>query len=180
MQNKGEVRVYISCLGCYAGGRLHGHWFTIDEYTTPDDLWEDVRDKFDIDDRGFAACGGEEFVVHDYKGFGGYRLGEVGVKEAARIGALFARHGPLVAEAALDHAFDSSEADAWIQEHYRGEWDSREDFAFDLAEEAGDLKHVPDYIKYNIDWDGVADGLFLDDFFAVDSPDGSVHVFWRR
>jgi len=174
-----ECRVYLGCLHCYNEGRLHGGWFEIDEHTTPEDLSAELDEFFGRNERGFAKCGGEEFVVHDHEGFSPYNLGEVSPPEAARTGAIIAEHGPFLVSHALEYVSeDPDEVRQWIEEHYRGAWDSERDFAEQLAEDLDLVPREHSWPASYIDWEAAARDLFISDYRSVrDDETGEVHVF---
>ena len=55
-----------------------------------------------------------------------------------------------------------------FEEAYQGEWDSEEDFAENLIVDCYDLSGVPDFIRNNIDWRGIARDLFSDGYSYED------------
>jgi len=75
-----KPRAWIGCLGCYNGGNLRG-------------LWVDGVDAADTDGAGLSSggrclyCGGDEFWVMDYEGYGEILGGECSPLEAAKVAA---------------------------------------------------------------------------------------------
>lgn len=159
-------RVYVACLACYNAGRLHGEWWDVSDLETDFEEWrEDHEEK----------TGHEEYVVHDHEGFGGYKLGEVSVPEAIKIGEFLEERGEAGA-IALGHYSDLDEAKNAMEEHYRGEWDSIEDYCQDFAEQSYDLKKIGNLANY-IDWSRFASDCESDGLWSEKGPSGKVHVF---
>ena len=61
---------------------------------------------------------------------------------------------------------------AHFEDSYEGETDSPAEFAHNLVEDVYGLGDMPDLVRHNIDWDGVAEDLSQDYYFA-----DSGHVF---
>jgi len=62
---------------------------------------------------------------------------------------------------------------------YVGKYDSVADFAHEESCELGDMENVPDYIRHNIDWGGVARYMLNNgDIWTAESTDGDVFVFY--
>jgi antirestriction protein len=80
----------------------------------------------------------------------------------------------------MSYSSDVDQALEMVTDNYQGLWDSMEDFAADLFEQTGDLEKVPEFIRYHIDWEGVARDLELSgDYCEVNDKDQSwkVHIF---
>lgn len=76
---------------------------------------------------------------------------------------------------------DMDEAEGCISsfdDNYRGTAPSLADFAEELAEEAGDLTAVPDYIKYHVDWEAVWDAGLRFDVDSYELPSGKFGFVW--
>lgn len=171
-------RIYVASLSDYNAGRLVGAWVDIDGMDA-DDIGAAIAEVL-----ANAGPGREEYAIHDYDGPLGKLanvLGEWpnmetlaaivdGLSEWAHIDdggpwlAWFDNHGP--------EYFDTADT---MEDTYRGEWDSVEDYAYSTAAEScEDMGPYGDYIA----WDRVARDLVLGgDIWAADSPGGSVYVF---
>ena len=71
------------------------------------------------------------------------------------------------------------EARRYMEEGYRGEFDSLADYVAELLEDCyGDvLKTLPEFIRYHIDHDGIASDMEMGgDIFTIEL-DRKVHVF---
>ena len=65
-----EISIYVACLAAYNNGKLHGCW--IDATQELDDIQDQINSMLASSPEEDA----EEYAIHDYEGFGSYRLGE--------------------------------------------------------------------------------------------------------
>lgn len=65
-----------------------------------------------------------------------------------------------------DNLLDVADWFTDCEDAYAGEWRNNEEFAENLLEETEDLSRIPDLIRYNIDWSGLARDL-MNDYFEV-------------
>ena len=85
-----ETRIYVADLAAYNAGHLHGEW--IDATEDPDD----IQIKIDVMLKRSPIFGAEEYAIHDFEGFEGYRLGEYdGIQKAHDVAVFIAEHGML-------------------------------------------------------------------------------------
>lgn len=162
-------RIWIGCLAAYNAGRLHGKWFPA----------SDIREGIAEVLKTSSIANAEEWFIADYDDFP--NLGQHPSIESVE----------QMAEA-LDSASDreaflayvSDTGAEWSQEdfeeRYQGRWSSLAGFAEYMVEEYhGDtLKRLPDYIRYRIDWEGIArDFECSGDFATIDAGGGEVFVF---
>ncbi|TWT44351.1 Antirestriction protein (ArdA) [Phycisphaerae bacterium RAS1] len=169
-------RIYVASLADYNAGYLHGRWIDADQ--SADEMRNEIAELLAESKQPIA----EEWAIHDYDNFGSLRLSEFeDLERVAEVARLIVEHGPLFAEL-VNHLGDASnveEARRYMEEAYRGAFDSLADYAADLIEDcyADILKSLPDFIRYHIDYDGIGRDLELgDDVFTV-CCDGKVHVF---
>ena len=90
-------------------------------------------------------------------------------------------HGEVFAELVGHFGGPSSveEARRYMEEGYRGEFDTLADYAEQLLDDCyGDLlKSLPDFIRYHIDYEGIAHDMELNgDVFTI-KCNGRIHVF---
>jgi len=186
-------RIYVACLSCYNGGKLHGEWFDL-EGLDADDLHTEMVKAFKLDAKGFAPCTGEGFLVHDHEGFLGYRVGEVSPSEAISAAKFITRateeHSMGAARAALSLADDLDQAREML-DCYHGEWDSVKDYAEDRhtlvrigsgysakVYELGDVRFAGGTIGTFIDWAAVARVMEHDGLRSYTDPDTyNLHIF---
>jgi antirestriction protein len=66
-----------------------------------------------------------------------------------------------------------------MEEGYRGEFDSLTDYAEELIEDCYSdvLKNLPDFIRYHIDFEGIARDMELNGDVLMFECEGKVHVF---
>ena len=74
---------------------------------------------------------------------------------------------------AWDGLQDNEESRTKFLKTYRGSWDSRKAYAKSVYIADCNVDVLPDWLKSNIDWKALADGLFLDTVWSIDHPDCS-------
>lgn len=169
-------RIYVASLADYNAGRLHGRWIDADQ---PAEAVHDEIAKMLAESEEPIA---EEWAIHDYEGFGDLSLSEYeDIDKVAELAFLIGEHGELFASLASHFGGTSGieEARRYMEEGYRGAFDSLEDYAQELIEECYSdmLKGLPDFIRYNIDWEAIARDMELGgDVFTIECG-GKVHVF---
>lgn len=177
-------RVWVGCLGCYNAGHLAGEWFDAADAPTDEPAWRnEVTAPGVLLPAAHYAKAHEELWVFDYEGFGGLLAGECSPAEAQRIAELIAdlnedeREGFAAYVADTGLTADAESLDSF-RDDYQGVWDSREDFAQNLAEELGAVPREHSWPASYIDWESAARDLFMD---YSDAPafGGRIHV-WRR
>lgn len=167
-------RVYVACLACYNGGKLHGEWFDCDAT-----LEESVKEQFEINEEGFAPCGGEERLIHDSEGFGAFNIGEVGVSEAQTIGEFLAKHGEKGAIALSHYNGNIEDATVACEESYMGEYESLEDYAIEsCGYSEKQLESMLGGLSNYIDWERYAEDLETNGgIWSLTDSYGKFHVF---
>ena len=169
-------RIYVASLADYNSGRLHGRWIDADQ--PAEAIREQIGQMLAESQEPIA----EEWAIHDYDNFAGLSLSEYeDLDKVAEVAFLITQHGSLFAELASYFGGTSGIDDArrYMEEGYRGAWDSLEDYATELTEECyGDvLKGLPDFIRYHIDWEGIARDMELSGDVITFEIDGKTHVF---
>ena len=177
-----EPSVWLGCLACYNAGRLVGEWMSPDiaATATPEEVHARPADRAYMErDRREGYGEHEELWVMDHECV-----------------PLTGEFGPLECQAIAD-AYDAVGADEWdaylayaglgiasdpipdaddFREAYSGEWDSEEDYAYDLAEELGAVPAEHSWPASYIDWEAATRDLFMD-YSSERSPGGGVFVF---
>lgn len=165
-------RIYVASLSDYNNGRLVGAWIDCDQ--SGDDIRAEI-------DEMLAAAGPdrEEWAIHDYEGFGGWKLHEwQDLDEVAAVAELIGDGNPAGAVAAwIDYRGDVSDAVATFEDAYHGEWDSEADYAQDMAESCGMVPGTDRWPMTRIDWEWAARDLFCGDYVAAADGVGGVYVF---
>lgn len=167
-----EPRIYVADLAAYNNGKLHGVW--IDAALELDDIQEAVAKMLKASPEGFA----EEYAIHDYEGFGSYRVSEYeGLESVHEVACFIEEHEELGAEL-LAHFSSIDEARTAIDENYAGCYESIADFAEELTEDSVQIPHsLARYIDFNaMAYDMEVGG----DIFTIELGHGEVHIFWSR
>lgn len=130
----------------------------------------------------------EEWAIHDHEGLGA-DLGEyAGLDEVARRVAIvdIAEDRDIPAAVLLDFAndcmsgkWDIDDLASEIDDRFDGVADSWKDFAQDRIEETDSetLDNLPDWLRYRIDWDGIARDWEISGDWAAYGDDGSLYFF---
>ena len=168
-----EIRIYVADLAAYNNGVLHGVWIdATDDLDTIQDQINAMLKATPIDEVA------EEYAIHDYEGFGGYRVSEYeGIEQIHEIACLIGEY-PDVGGELLDYYSDVDEARKAMEENYCGCHKSVADYAQDLTEQTGDIpKHLECYIDYSrMGYDMEVGG----DIFTIETGHEEVHIFWSR
>lgn len=185
------ARMWVGCLGCYNGGELVGEWMDAADYDpdNPQASIPRITTRPAMYGEGTAIvcsrCGTDDANrwVFDHEGFHGLIVGECtadAAHEAAKLldGADLDELPAMVAFCdALGHKLaDVLADDSDFRDSYNGEWDSREDFAQDLAEGIGAMPTDAAWPASYIDWERAARDLFMD-YADAPAPGGRIYVF---
>ncbi len=171
-----QPRIYVASLADYNAGRLLGRW--IDANQAADQLHAEILEMLG-ESRELVA---EDWAIHDYEGFGGLNLSEFeDIDRIAAVAEGLAKHGPIFAELAAHFGglCGLEEACRYIEDGYRGEDENLADYVEQLLDDCyGDiLKGLPDFIRYHIDFDGIAQDMEMNgDIFTIEIG-RHVHVF---
>lgn len=167
-----EPRIYVADLAAYNNGKLHGVW--IDAALELDDIQEAVAKMLKASPEGFA----EEYAIHDYEGFGSYRVSEYeGLESVHEVACFIEEHEELGAEL-LAHFSSIDEARTAIDENYAGCYESVADFAEELTE---DSVQIPESLARYIDYNAMAYDMEVGgDIFTIELGHREVHIFWSR
>ena len=123
-----EIRIYVADLAAYNNGKLHGVW--IDATQELDNIWKAVNALLKASPEGFA----EEYAIHDYEGFGCYRLSDYeGIESAHEIACFIEEFSDFGADL-LAYSTDLEEAKRQAEESYQGCFKSLADYAEDFTE----------------------------------------------
>lgn len=140
-------RIYVASLSDYNAGRLHGAW--IDATQEPDEIHADVQKML-----AAGTPGAEEWAIHDYEGFGSWRLSEwESFDRVSSVAQTIEEHGePFLAWlGVIDDPTDYADMSEAFQEAYRGEWESAEDYAYEQCKELG-WGNVPALVEVSKGW----------------------------
>lgn len=169
-------RIYVASLADYNAGHLHGRWINADQDAAS--IQAAISEMLAASAEPIA----EEWAIHDYENFGGLHLREYeSIETVAAVACGIREHGEVFAGLVSHFGGTSSieEAQRYMEEGYRGAFDRLADYAQELVEEcySEPLKALPDFIRYQIDYEAIAHDMELcGDVFTVEC-DGQVHVF---
>ncbi|HFS0969423.1 TPA: antirestriction protein ArdA [Pseudomonas aeruginosa] len=167
-----QIRIYVADLAAYNAGHLHGVW--IDATLDMDDIQANV-------DAMLAASpmeDAEEYAIHDFEGFDGYRLGEYEGLQTVHEIALFIEDYPDFGGALLSHFNDLEQARKAAEEDYCGCYASLADYAQELTVETAS---IPQHLARYIDYRAMARDMEIGgDLFTLEIGFEQVHVFWNR
>ena len=167
-----EIRIYVADLAAYNNGMLHGAW--IDATDDLNEIWDQVNAML----KASPEPNSEEYAIHDYEGFGCYKISEYeGIEAVHKIAVFIAEHGALGAEV-LDYSCgDIERAEKMLNDSYNGEYKSVADFAEQLTE---DTSEIPQHLQYYIDYEKMGRDMELSgDIFTIEIGFEEVHIFWN-
>lgn len=170
-QQKGEIKIYVTCLAAYNNGYPHGAWIDAEQ-----DAWEiyaDIRQMLAVS----PVENAEEWAIHDHEGFEGASVSEyMGIEQVAELAAFIAEHGEIGAKL-VEYFGGLTEARQAIEDNYAGQYSSLADFAEELT---GETTPIPESLRYYIDYERMARDLEISDVFVIETGFEQVHVFWSH
>ena len=165
-----DIRIYVTDLAAYNNGQLHGVWINaLDEVGEIQGQVNDMLKNSPEDDV-------EEWAIHDFEGFGGYRLSEYeGIKRVHEL-ACFIDDNSEIAGELLNHFHgDLDEARKAIEEDYNGCHSSVADYAQELTEETSE---IPEHLAFYIDYEKMGRGMELSgDIYTIETAHDEMHIF---
>lgn len=168
-------RIYVASLADYNAGTLHGTW--IDATQSADDIRDEIQAMLKASKEPYA----EEYAIHDFEGFGSYRLSEYeDLETVADIAEAIEEHGELITEL-LNHlgTDDPREAIKYHENNYQGEFKTLEDWAERFLEDTGSLQEIPESLRYYFDFEAYArDARLSGDIFEIEFG-GALHVYFN-
>jgi antirestriction protein len=166
-------QVYVACLSAYNNGKLHGKW--IEMAQSMDDIQKEIDDMLANSPEEDA----EEWAIHDYEGFGNYKVSEYeDLKELAELAELIENHDE-VALVATEIECHIDDIINLVEERYCGEYASKEDWADQYLNDTGVLSDLPETMKWYFDYEKYARDCELNgDVIFVEMGYNSVHVFY--
>lgn len=169
-------RIYVASLADYNAGRLHGRWIAAAQ--PAEDIHAAIQEMLSESRESVA----EDWAIHDYEHFGELRLSEFAdIHAVAAVARGIVEHGPVFAGLVshLGGTQNVDEAQRYMDEGYRGAFERLADYAQEMIEDcySDAIKALPDFIRYHIDYEGIADDMQMNgDIFTVEC-DGQIHVF---
>ena len=171
-----NAQVYIACLSAYNNGYLHGAWVDATEGV------EHVRDRIaqilSSSPMWREECC-EEWAIHDFQGFGNYKVSEYhGLEELCAVAECLKECDKFPSEVVSwlidDYGIDG--AKERMDDDYIGEFDSSSDLAYHYVEETGLLDGVHKSVAMYFDYEAFGRDLDLNG----DVISFSGHYFWNR
>lgn len=150
--------IYVACLASYNNGCLHGIWIDVRQH--PEDIQNEVSYMLSYSYQEDA----EEYAIHDYAGFCGLSISEYeSIEKIVELAQIIEEHGDAYVAYANNIGLDYATVEGF-EESYRGEYDSKLDFATELFDECMD---VPNHLANYIDYEKYANDLFMNGFYSV-------------
>lgn len=196
--------IYVASLKDYNAGNLHGVRIELNECDDLDEVWAKINAMLAAspEAKDFPQGGpAEEWAIHDFEGFGTWRISEYESIQHVFVAAKFIENaynktaaGIFLGEKAddvLDDDATPESLDDAFSEHFAGEWDSEREFVENLVEELGlpnvgnprittgpresDTESLVDAISSYLDWDALTRDMT--EGFTLVSEGGSVFAF---
>jgi len=168
-------RIYVASLADYNAGTLLGRW--IDAARGADRIKEEIAQLLAESSEPIA----EEWGIFDYEGFCGYSVGEYeSIDHVAEVATSLVEYGEVFGKLLAHFGGDLEETTKYMKDAYCGEFENLSAYAEDLLGEAYAevLTNLPNLIRYNIDWEAIAQDLELSgDIFTVEVG-RTIHVFY--
>lgn len=181
MTKTNDMRIYAASLSDYNAGVLHGEWIAV---TDEDTMHEAIQAMLEASPTakkyGDVA---EEWAIHDYEGFGDYKLSEfTDLETIVNLKDGYEQHGAaFLAWAAHDPNNNTDPRD--FEERFHGEYESLADYVQDYWEQCGGWKEEDNpnmwwHPSRYVDWDAMGRDLEMGgDVFTIESENGKVFVF---
>jgi len=175
-------RVYVASLSDYNAGILHGKWIDLSGHDL-DSLHQEIQEM--LSESPAAKRYGdpaEEWAIHDFEGFGEYRLSEYeDLSTILQLVEAAEEHGSELFFAVLSyHGGDLDHVQECLSDRFAGTWESAEAFAENLIEETGALEQMPENLRYYFDYEGYARDLQLGGDITCIELDTEVAIFWSQ
>lgn len=172
MTTLNEIKIYVADLAAYNNAILHGVW--IDATQELADIQKQISDML----KASPIDNAEEYAIHDYEGFGSYRLSEYeNLEDVQQIAVFIEEHNDLGME--LLAYFDTiEEAETALEDKYHGCFSSLADYAEQFTTETSE---VPSHLQYYIDYERMGrDWEMSGDIFTIETAHDEVHIFWSH
>jgi antirestriction protein len=171
-----DCQIYVADLSAYNNGYLHGTW--IDATQDEEDINAEIQTMLAaspvVELYGEVA---EEWAIHSYEGFHGIEIGEYeSIARVAQLAQELEEHGEPYA-AYLGYFSDGTVDD--FEDKYRGCFENREDFAYNLYDEMGTIQELEKagLNSHYIDFAAIARDLFIDGYTAIEQGYNECYVF---
>jgi len=168
-----DIRIYVADLSAYNNGKLHGVWIN-----ALDDL-DEIQDQINTMLKNSPEEMAEEYAIHDFEGFGSYRLSEYeGIESAHEIACFIDENPELGGKLLNNFGGDLDDAKKAIEEDYMGCHTSLADYAQELTDET---VIVAEYLIPYIDYERMGRDMELNgDLYTITTAHDKVHIFWNH
>ena len=178
VNNELQPEIYVADLSAYNHGYLHGEW--LDPTIGKEALLEEIQEMLSQSPihKVYPDEAIEEFAIHDYSDFYEADLGEYpDLDMVVETACFLLKHGRLGASL-IGYCCSLEEAQEAIEERYCGEFESVENYAYELL---NDTTEIPKHLEYYIDYKAYARDLECSgDIFTIETNFQEVHIFWSR
>jgi antirestriction protein len=146
------ARLYVGTYFKYNNGSLKGAWLDLQDYGNVEEFYTACAELHKDEED-------PEFMYQDYEGFPDCYYSESSVD--SRLWDEYFPACQKYEEDAVNAFISLYSADdlAHFEDSYQGAYDSPAEYAEEFTEQCYDLKGLPDFIRYCIDWDRVADQM---------------------
>jgi antirestriction protein len=150
------AKIYVGTYAKYNNGSIAGAWIDLEQFSDKDEFLEACAQLHEDEDD-------PEFMFQDFEGFPDRFYSESGIDDALFEYLALDDDDRKMLAAYIDGSGDESATIEEAQEAFAGEFQNDEDFAYQLAEDVGDLpRDLPSYIV--IDWEATARNIMFDYF----------------
>ena len=169
-------RIYVASLSDYNSGILHGCWIDATNY---DEVMEEIQNMLVASPTakkyGDVA---EEWAIHDYENFHGMSLNEYErIEDVCSLAEALEEHGePFALYYENGGCVDVEEAKDSFTDAFCGEYNSEEDYAYEVANEMMPAD-APEFLTQYFDYEAFARDLFIDDNYSCTMENGNVAIF---
>lgn len=176
-RNKSDSpKIYVADLAAYNNGVLHGAWIDLSGKDAGD-----VYEEIDAIIQSSPVEGAEEFAIHDYEGFGSYKVDEYDrIEDLVALAEAIEEHGDAFSAFLSYHgSYYSGKLDDALsdfQDAFRGEYQSEEAYAEEFLDSTGEMSEVPEWAQPYFDMEKYARDMFMGDVYSIDTP-GGIYVF---
>ena len=154
-----NAQIYVSTYAKYNNGSIAGAWIDLEQFSDKDDFLEAcAKLHADEDD--------PEFMFQDFEGFPDRFYSESGIDDSLFDFLALDDDQRRMLAAYIEGTGDEGASIEDAEDAFAGEFSSDQDFAWQLAEDVGDIpRDLPSYIV--IDWEATARNIMFD-YFEVD------------
>lgn len=161
-------RIYVGTYHKYNSGSIAGQWLDVEDYSDKDDFLEACAKLHDNE-------ADPEFMFQDHEGIPSKFIGESFVAEELWTDFLTLDEDKReIVELYFENCNSSIDVSD-VLERFEGKYDNGEEYVQEYMDSTGDLKDVPEWLQYYIDFDSIwREWEFDKDTFRAN---GELYVF---